>query len=69
MSENDVPDAERTAYIRPVALNALVANKDIINKLYGATVTIEMVNRPASWASTSLKLHTSRVAAQQSTQV
>lgn len=41
MSENDVPDAERTVYIRPVALNALVANKDIINKLYGATVTIE----------------------------
>jgi hypothetical protein len=41
MSENYVPDTERTVYIRPMALNALVANKDIINKLYGASVTIE----------------------------
>ena len=41
MSENYVPETERTVYIRPVALNALVANKDIINKLYGASVTIE----------------------------
>ena len=46
MSENYVPESERTVYIRPVALNALVANKDIINKLYGASVTIESGKPP-----------------------
>ena len=46
LSENYVPETERTVYIRPVALNALVANKDIINKLYGASVTIESGKPP-----------------------
>lgn len=41
MADNYVPEGERTCYIRPVALNALLANKDVLNKLYGATVTIE----------------------------
>ena len=41
MSENYVPEGERYCYIRPVAMNALLANKDVLNKLYGATVTID----------------------------
>ena len=41
MSENNVPQSDRNCYIKPMALNALIANKDIINKLYGATMTIE----------------------------
>lgn len=41
MSDNAVPAGERYCYIKPVALNALIANKDVINKLYGATMTIE----------------------------
>ena len=40
MSDNNVPQADRNCYIRPMALNALIANKDVINKLYGATMTI-----------------------------
>lgn len=40
LSNNFVPDAERYCYMKPEALNALVANKDILNKLYGATVSI-----------------------------
>lgn len=46
MSENHVPLADRNCYIKPMALNALIANKDIINKLYGATMTIEGNNPP-----------------------
>lgn len=46
MSENNVPLADRNCYIKPMALNALIANKDIINKLYGATMTIEGNNPP-----------------------
>lgn len=45
-SDNSVPEEERYIYIRPVALNALIANKDVINKLYGATMTIEGNNPP-----------------------
>lgn len=41
MSENFVPMSDRNVYIKPMALNALIAHKDIINKLYGATMTIE----------------------------
>lgn len=41
MSENYIPEDERYCYIRPIALNALLANKDVLNKLYGATVTID----------------------------
>lgn len=41
LSENSVPTDERYVYIRPMALNALIAHKDIINKLYGASMTIE----------------------------
>nr|DAU40198.1 MAG TPA: major capsid protein [Bacteriophage sp.] len=41
MSENNVPRTQRNCYIKPMALNALIAHKDIINKLYGATMTIE----------------------------
>lgn len=41
MSENNVPMSDRNCYIKPMALNALIANKDIINKLYGASMTIE----------------------------
>lgn len=41
MSENFVPMSDRNVYIKPLALNALIAHKDIINKLYGATMTIE----------------------------
>ena len=40
MSNNYVPEGERYCYIRPVALNALIAAKDVMNKLYGATMTI-----------------------------
>lgn len=40
LSNNYVPESERTVYIRPVALNALIANKDVLNKLYGASITI-----------------------------
>lgn len=46
MSENNVPQSDRNCFIRPMALNALIANKDIINKLYGATMTIEGNNPP-----------------------
>lgn len=46
MSENNVPLAGRNCYIKPMALNALIANKDIINKLYGASMTIEGNNPP-----------------------
>lgn len=46
MSENNVPLSDRNCYIKPMALNALIANKDIINKLYGATMTIEGNNPP-----------------------
>jgi hypothetical protein len=46
MSENFVPLADRNCFIKPMALNALIANKDIINKLYGATMTIEGNNPP-----------------------
>lgn len=45
-SNNFVPEEDRYIYIRPVALNALIANKDVINKLYGATMTIEGNNPP-----------------------
>lgn len=45
-SDNSVPEEDRYIYIRPVALNALIANKDVINKLYGATMTIEGNNPP-----------------------
>lgn len=45
-STNSVPEGDRYIYIKPVALNALIANKDIINKLYGATMTIEGNNPP-----------------------
>ncbi len=45
MSENFVPMSDRNVYIKPMALNALIAHKDIINKLYGATMTIEE-NKP-----------------------
>lgn len=41
LSNNSVPADERYCYIKPVALNALIAHKDILNKLYGATMTIE----------------------------
>ena len=40
MSNNYVPEDERYCYIKPVALNALIAAKDVMNKLYGATMTI-----------------------------
>lgn len=46
MSNNSVPEDERYCYIKPMALNALIANKDVINKLYGATMTIEGNNPP-----------------------
>lgn len=46
MSENHVPTEDRYCYIKPVALNALIANKDVINKLYGASMTIEGNNPP-----------------------
>lgn len=41
MSELFVPEQDRYIYIKPVALNALIAHKDVLNKLYGATMTIE----------------------------
>ena len=40
MSNNYVPEDERYCYIKPMALNALIAAKDVMNKLYGATMTI-----------------------------
>lgn len=40
LSDNKVPAADRYCYIRPVALNAMLANKDVLNKLYGAEITI-----------------------------
>lgn len=40
MSNNYVPESERYCYIKPQALNALIAAKDVMNKLYGATMTI-----------------------------
>lgn len=46
LSNNSVPLEERYVYIKPVALNALIAHKDILNKLYGATMTIEGNNPP-----------------------
>lgn len=46
LSDNSVPLAERYCYIKPMALNALIAHKDILNKLYGATMTIEGNNPP-----------------------
>lgn len=46
MSENNVPMSDRNCFIKPMALNALIANKDIINKLYGASMTIEGNNPP-----------------------
>lgn len=46
MSENNVPTSDRNCFIKPMALNALIANKDIINKLYGASMTIEGNNPP-----------------------
>lgn len=46
MSENHVPAGDRNCFIKPMALNALIANKDIINKLYGASMTIEGTEPP-----------------------
>ncbi len=46
LSNNSVPLEDRYCYIKPVALNALIAHKDILNKLYGATMTIEGNNPP-----------------------
>lgn len=46
MSNNNVPETERYCYIKPQALNALIANKDVLNKLYGASITIEGGNPP-----------------------
>lgn len=40
LSNNYVPEGERYVYIKPQALNALIAHKDILNKLYGAALTI-----------------------------
>ena len=40
LSTNYVPESDRFCYIKPVALNALIAHKDILNKLYGAALTI-----------------------------
>ena len=46
MANNNVPEGERYCYIKPMALNALIANKDVLNKLYGASITIEGGNPP-----------------------
>ena len=40
MSNNLVPNEGRVCYMLPVAVNALVASKDAINKDFGAVATI-----------------------------
>ena len=40
MSDNFVPNEGRVCYMLPVAMNALIASKDAINKDFGAVATI-----------------------------